>query len=55
MNTQVQLEYGKGTYGFNIPSDRYIGVLMPHEAEPLANLDKTLSHSLAHPVRFAHQ
>ncbi|MFQ6039417.1 MAG: lactate racemase domain-containing protein, partial [Candidatus Poribacteria bacterium] len=50
MNTQVQLEYGKEVYKFNIPSDRYIGILMPREVEPLTNLDETLSHSLAHPV-----
>lgn len=50
MNTQVQLEYGKDVYEFDIPSDRYIGVLMPREAEPLANLEKTLSHSFANPV-----
>jgi len=50
MNTKVQLEYGKNAHEFNIPSDRYIGVLMPREAESLVNLDKTLSRSFTYPI-----
>ena len=50
MKTRIQLEYGKDVRKFDIPSDRYLGVLMPRESEPLKDLNKTLADSFIHPV-----
>jgi nickel-dependent lactate racemase len=50
MLKKIQLEYGKEYCEFSVPSDQYIGTLKPKDAEPLSDLNGTLSQSFAHPV-----
>ena len=49
----IELEYDRTRYGFEVPSEQFVGTLMPNPAEPLPDLQGAISQSLREPVESA--
>lgn len=50
MQERIKLEYGKELCEFSLPSDQYLGTLMPGVVPPLSDLDTSMLQSLEQPV-----